>query len=116
MATSSKSFPSLKVVGANGQISLVYWVISSFTVLGEGEEDVVCGFCPEEWFWLGVVVVEVLADGCFELLGGSEVWWRRSLWPASCSPSSGPCSATASASTKPPSRDKVQKPAKTKTA
>ena len=41
------------------------------TKSGDGIEDLVCGFVPEEGLWVAVVVLDEVVDGGFEFLGGA---------------------------------------------
>ena len=46
-------------------------VIHSFTEPSDGIENLVCGFMPDERFWVAVVVFDEVVDGCFQFFGGA---------------------------------------------
>ena len=62
-------------------------VRSSCTKSGDRIKDLVCGFVPDEGFWILVVVSNVDADGLFQLFGramhaAAELFFREQSEPA----------------------------------
>ena len=46
--------------------------MNPMTKAGDGSEDLVCGLCPDEGLWGGVVVIDVLFDCVLQFPGAAE--------------------------------------------